>query len=77
MIRLNWRDYSRWGDAYRAIPDIRALLQSRDDWLATRPEGEQRNWFVSTSNYLAKQNTRALAERAASQDDEYDPDFIN
>ena len=77
VIRLNWRDYSRWADAYRAIPDIRALLQSRDDWLATRPEGEQRNWFVSTSNYLAKQNAGALAEQIGGQDDEYDPDFIN
>ncbi len=77
VIRLNWRDYSRWADAYRAIPDIRALLQSRDDWLATRPEGEQRNWFVSTSNYLAKQNAGALAEQIGGQDDEYDADFIN
>ncbi len=77
MIRLTWRDYTKWSEAYRAIPDIRALLQSRDDWLAGRPEGEQRHWFVRTSNYLAKQNTRALAEQTASQGDEYDPDFIN
>ena len=77
VIRLNWRDFTRWAEAYQAIPDLRALLQSRDDWLASIPEDERRNWFISTSNYLAKQNTRALAERAASQDDEYDPDFIN
>ena len=77
MIRLNWRDYSRWADAYRAIPDIRALLQNRDDWLATRPESEQRSWFMSTSNWLAKQNAGALAEQVAGQNAEYDPDFIN
>jgi len=78
VIRLNDGDFKRWSEAYRAIPDLRALLQSRDDWLATEAsEDDQRRWFISTSNYLAKQNTRALAERAASQDDEYDPDFIN
>ena len=77
VIRLNWRDYSRWADAYRAIPDIRALLQNRDDWLATRPEREWRSWFISTSNWLAKKNTDALAEQVADQDDEYDQDFIN
>ena len=77
VIRLNWRDFTKWSEAYQAIPDLRALLQSRDDWLASIPEDERRNWFISTSNYLAKQNTRALAERAAGVDDEYDPDFIN
>ncbi len=78
VIRLKERDFTRWSEAYQAIPDLRALLQSRDDWLATEAsENDQRRWFISTSNYLAKQNTRFLAERAASQADEYDPDFIN
>lgn len=77
VIRLNERDFSKWDEAYQAIPDLRASLQSYDDWLASIPKDERRNWFVRTSNYLAKQNTRALAERMTSQDDGYDPDFIN
>ena len=77
VIRLNWRDYTKWSEAFRAIPDLRASLQNRDDWLATRPESEQLSWFISTSNYLAKQNAGALAEQVGGQDDEYDPDFIN
>ena len=77
VIKLNWQDFTKWSEAFRAIPDLRALLQNRDDWLATRPERERRSWFISTSNWLAKKNTDALAEQVADQDDEYDPDFIN
>ena len=78
VIRLKECDFTRWSEAFQAIPDLRALLQSRDDWLATEvSEKDQRHWFTSTSNYLANQNTRFLAEQAASQADEYDPDFIN
>ena len=77
VIRLNERDFSKWDEAFQAIPDLRASLQNRDDWLANQPESDRRSWYISTSNWLAKQNTRALAERTASLDDEYDPDFIN
>ena len=77
VIRLKERDFTKWAEAFQAIPDLRASLQNRDDWLANQPEDDQRHWFISTSNWLANQNTRALAEQKASQDDEYDPDFIN
>ncbi len=78
VIRLTWRDYTKWSEAYQAIPDLRALLQSRDDWLATEAsESDRRHWFISTSNYLANQSTNFRAKQEASQADEYDPDFIN
>lgn len=79
VIRLTWRDYTKWSEAYRAIPDLRGALQSRDDWLATQDEGKRRNWFISTSNWLVKRNEQALAEQASDDDrgHHFDPDVIH
>ena len=77
IIRLTWQDFAKWQEAYKAIPDLRAALQHRDDWLATLPESDRRriNWLVPTSNWLAKENQkqvgRVLGEPA------YDPDVIH
>lgn len=67
VIRLTKPDLERWQGSYPAL-DVPALLQSRDDWLASRPEPERGKWFNSTSNWLAKrqQEERTAAQRPTS-----------
>lgn len=60
VIRLTAEGYAKWRDAYPRIQDLRAVLQSRDDWLSQ--QADRKNWFVSTSNYLANENQKAAAE---------------
>lgn len=59
VVRLNQADYDSWKRAYSHI-DLDALLQNRDDWLAS-PEGEKvrGKWFKTTSNWLARKNDEA------------------
>lgn len=67
VIRLNARDFARWEKAYSGI-DIRAALQSRDDWLSGQDQATQKKWFNSTSNWLAqKQQQAAKIERDADE----------
>ncbi|API59538.1 hypothetical protein BSL82_09615 [Tardibacter chloracetimidivorans] len=67
VIRLNLENYRAWEKAYPNL-DLRAALQSRDDWLATEaPEATRKNWFVPTSNWLANLNRK---HRQPSQSDE-------
>ncbi len=80
IVRLTWRDFATWLEAYKAIPDLRAALQKRDDWLATLPASDRRrkDWFLPTSNWLEKETKRHLAEQAQAQgSDAYDPDVIH
>jgi hypothetical protein len=78
VIRLAWRDFATWQESYKAIPDLRAALQQRDDWLATLPESDRRrsSWLPPTSNWLAKENQNQVA-RQASAEPAYDPDVIH
>lgn len=62
VIRLSRPDGRRWEKAYPDL-DIPALLQSRDDWLADRPEPERKRWFNSTSNWLAAKQSQAKSDR--------------
>ncbi len=73
VLHLTWQNFSAWQEAYKAIPDLRAALQQRDDWLAKLPESDRRrkDWFVPTSNWLANQNKQVRVEPA------YDPDVIH
>jgi hypothetical protein len=58
---LKQTDLGKWKRAYPAL-DVPALLQSRDDWLATEADDATRKkWFISTSNYLA-----GLQQKAAT-----------
>lgn len=67
VIRLTLIDRKRWSRSYPDL-DIPALLQSRDDWLAKRPEPERKNWFISTSNWLAsKQSAAKQSERQSME----------
>jgi DNA-binding transcriptional MocR family regulator len=61
VIRLNDMDFARWKAAYNRL-DLKALLQSRDDWLAAQDQDIQRRWFQSTSNWLAKQQQEATSQ---------------
>jgi hypothetical protein len=61
VIRLQRREYQAWEKAYPNI-DLRASLQSRDDWLATEAdEKTKKRWFMSTSNHLANLQSKASA----------------
>ncbi|WP_299327613.1 hypothetical protein [Parasphingopyxis sp.] len=54
VIKLTPIDFGKWEKAYDRL-DLRAALQSRDDWLASEADPSLRKkWFVSTSNWLAK-----------------------
>ena len=78
IIHLTWRDFATWQEAYKAIPDLRAALQQRDDWLTTLPESDRRrkNWLVPTSNWLAKENQKQAGQQAQGEPT-YDPDVIH
>jgi hypothetical protein len=62
VIRLKEGQFSQWQAAYPNL-DLRAVLQSRDDWLATEADpGARSRWFMSTSNWLAARHSRATAD---------------
>ncbi len=70
VVRLIQRDFDQWRESYPGIVDLRGWLQNRDDYLATRPEPEQRDWFHSTSRQLQKENeaiARAVATAEANE----------
>lgn len=61
IIRLFKQQFQAWERAYPDI-DLRASLQSRDDWLATEADEKTRKrWFMSTSNHLANLQSKASA----------------
>lgn len=65
VIKLKEADFRRWESAYNLV-DIRAALQSRDDWIDGQPSEHRKRWFQSTSNYLARlQQEAAAVERNA------------
>ncbi len=55
VIKLNQADFDRWQKAYSRI-DLMAQLQARDDWLSIQDENAKKNWFNSTSSWLAKKS---------------------
>ena len=58
-IKLNEADYTRWHTAFKHIPSLNAVLQSRDDWLTDDADPKTRKrWFLSTSAYLAKMDAK-------------------
>lgn len=59
VIKLDESDFINWGKNYPDI-DLRAALQSRDDWLANQASASAKdNWFMSTSNWLASKQREA------------------
>lgn len=63
VIRLKADQFDRWR---KAFPDLSlmAKLQQRDDWLANEADEKlRRKWFIPTSNWLAKEQQKAAAEK--------------
>ena len=62
-IKLKDKDFDRWQKAFKNIPNLEAVLQSRDDWLTYDAEIKtQQRWFLSTSAYLAKLDAKEAKE---------------
>ena len=58
-IKLNEADYTRWHTAFKHIPSLNAVLQSRDDWRTYDADPKTRKrGFLSTSPYLAKRDAK-------------------
>lgn len=55
VIRLNFRDFYAWTDAFPNL-DLRKELLSRDEWLEEQSDRIKKNWFISTFNYFDKLN---------------------
>ena len=58
VIRLTHDDHERWRKSFSNIPNLDALLESRDAWLADNPE-RKKSWFQSTAAWLAKKDAEA------------------
>jgi len=53
VIRLTKKDYDSWQKTFKNIPNLDAVLMSRDVWLSQEAEDKARSrWFMSTVNYL-------------------------
>lgn len=67
IIKLTAENFSKWQSAYTAL-NLKSELVARDDWLAGRDpdDSARKNWFVSTSKYLANRNSEAIARAAAA-----------
>lgn len=66
-IRLNRADFDRWRVAYHAIPDLRAELQSLDDWLQgpNVSDAKRKGWFNGISALLGRKHAEGLAAQQA------------
>ena len=62
IIRLRQSHFDEWKQSYPDL-DLRAELQSRDDWLATQDEAARKKWFLSTSSYLRNRQQKVHSEK--------------
>jgi|TARA_R100001244_G_scaffold13417_3_gene15178 hypothetical protein len=63
VVRLVQRDYDRWLKTFKNIPNLDAVLMSRDVWLSQEADDSARKtWFISTVNYLVKVDARFAEE---------------
>lgn len=63
ILKLKQKHFDDWTKAYSSI-DLRAELTARDAWLGSdrATDADRRNWFISTSKYLANRNMEARAK---------------
>lgn len=63
IIKLTAKHLSQWKTAYSNL-DLLSELTARDAWLGSDRASDQdrRNWFISTSKYLANRNMEARAK---------------
>ncbi len=72
VIRLDHGHFARWQKSFSNIPNLMALLESRDGWLATQSEADRKKWPHSTSAWLVKKDAEfASAPKQADPDAEY------
>jgi hypothetical protein len=64
VIRLNQADLEKWKSIYHAIPDLIAELHQLDDYYATQPADEVKNWFHRAKSALNKKHQARLQARA-------------
>lgn len=63
IVRLKSEHHAAWKRAYRNIAgNLDGLLQQRDDWLVAQPPSIQKQWYISTSNWLASKDAEAAAK---------------
>ncbi|NLG06060.1 MAG: hypothetical protein GX567_19865, partial [Clostridia bacterium] len=67
IVKLTKGDLEGWRTSYRNILNLEAALESRDAWLSENP-GRQKNWFASTSSWLANKDAEAAANAPAPPD---------
>lgn len=66
IVRLNHKDFAAWSTSYHGIADMRAELQSIDDWWSKQPPEKQKRWFHATSGMLKRKHEEALAQSASA-----------
>jgi len=66
VVRLNGKHFSQWKLAFSNL-DMLAELTARDAWLASdrATDSDRKNWFISTSKYLANRNSEAMQTKQA------------
>lgn len=77
IIRLSKKHFASWVEAYPNI-DLRGELTARDAWLASdrATDSDRKNWFISTSKYLANRNQAAKTQLALQRPAERPPGSI-
>lgn len=67
IIKLNHKHFGDWSKAYSHL-DLLGELIARDAWLASdrATDADRKNWFISTSKYLANRNQEAKNAQAKS-----------
>jgi len=67
IVKLSEKHFADWSTAYTNL-DLRGELIARDAWLASpkATDEDRRNWFISTSKYLANRNLEGKAKIAAA-----------
>lgn len=61
VIKLSQEDFDTWKKRFTAFNgSFDGYLESRDAYLASRSEEEQKKWFISTAAWLAKVNASIL-----------------
>ncbi len=60
IVKLTEKHFGEWVKAYSHL-DLRGELVARDAWLGSdrATDGDRKNWFISTSKYLANRNMEA------------------
>ncbi len=67
VIRLTEKHFLDWTTAFPNL-DLRGELIARDAWLASprATDDDRKNWFISTSKYLANKNSESKAKAQAA-----------